>query len=234
MSRTRGWALLALLTLLPAAARAQRPGSEDVSRSYRERRTQLQREAEETARRLSELRSQRVALQARLENAIATDLRNRAQQLMMSNEQNALANLDSVLVVAQDNLLGQRDRFRALGEAVRARTGAVLVVLLRADSSQGQALASAELAVNNGVVATRTYSEQANAALRLGAVDQLYRANVLPARHTVRMTATINGQPVAQTVDVATQGETVTYVQFAVRNGQLVPTSWTSRGTTPF
>jgi hypothetical protein len=37
-----------------------------------------------------------------------------------------------------------------------------------------------------------------------------------------------------QTVNVAAAGESVTYVQFAVRNGQVVPTTWTSRGTTPF
>jgi hypothetical protein len=65
-------------------------------------------------------------------------------------------------------------------------------------------------------------------------VDQLYRSDVLPTRHSVRLQVTVNGQPVVQTIDVNTQGETVTYLQFAVRNGQLVPTTWTSRGTTPF
>ena len=81
---------------------------------------------------------------------------------------------------------------------------------------------------------SRSYSPTAVEALKLGAVDQLYRSDVLPTRHSVRMQATVNGQPVVQTIDINTQGETVTYVQFAVRNGQLVPTTWTSRGTTPF
>jgi hypothetical protein len=65
-------------------------------------------------------------------------------------------------------------------------------------------------------------------------VDQLYRADVLPTRHTVRIQVTVNGQPLTHSMEVGAQGETVTYVQFAVRNGQLVPTTWTSRGTAPF
>jgi hypothetical protein len=44
----------------------------------------------------------------------------------------------------------------------------------------------------------------------------------------------VNGQPMTQTINVSAAGETVTYVQFAIRNGQVVPTTWTSRGTTPF
>ncbi len=226
------WALLALLVMmLPTAVRAQET---DMQRAYAERRAQLQREAEETSQRLAELRSQRVMLQARLENAIAADLQARAQQLAMSEEQGALQQLDSILVASQDNLFAQRDRFRSLGQAVRARTGAVLVVLLRADSSDVQSLVTGELQVNNGVVATRTYTTEMNAALRLGAVDQLYRSDILPSRHSVRLMVMVNGQQVSQSVDVASQGETVTYVQFAVRNGQVVPTTWTSRGTTPF
>jgi hypothetical protein len=67
-----------------------------------------------------------------------------------------------------------------------------------------------------------------------GAVDQLYRSNVLPTSHTVVLQITVNGTPMTQTVNVSSAGETVTYVQFAVRNGQVVPTTWTSRGTTPF
>lgn len=233
MIRVR-WALLALAALLPAAASAQ---ATEMQRAYEERRAQLQRETEETTRRLNELRAQRVLLQARLEAAIAADLRNRAQQLMMSNEQTALQGLDTVLVQSQENLLAQRDRFRSLGEAVRSRTGAQLVVLLRADSADAASLntlTSADLEVNGGAVATRAYSTQAVEALRLGAVDQLYRADVLPTRHAVRILISVGGQRMEQSVNVDAPGETVTYVQFSVRNGQIVPTTWTSRGTTPF
>jgi hypothetical protein len=154
---------------------------------------------------------------------------------MMTTERDALIQLDAVLTASQDNLLAQRERFRSLGDAVRRRTGAVLVVLLRADSAaQGQTVTDARLEVDGAVAGTRTYSPAANEALKLGAVDQIYRSDVLPTRHSVRVQVTVNGQPVVQTIDVNTQGETVTYLQFAVRNGQLVPTTWTSRGTTPF
>jgi hypothetical protein len=233
MTRFR-WALLGVLAALPVAAGAQVPDRTPQQEAYERRRAQLTREIEETQRHLTELRTQRVALQARLENAIARDLQNRTQQLLMSEEQGALRGIDSILVLAQDNLIDQRERFRSLGDAVRRRTGAVLVVLLRADSSSAQALGGVELSVNNGVVATRSYSSEANRALQMGAVDQLYRSDVLPTRHAVRVQVTVNGQPFSQSVDVNAQGETVTYVQFAVRNGQLVPSTWTSRGTTPF
>lgn len=226
------WALLTLAALLPAAAGAQQP---DIQREvYERRRQELVRELQQTQERLQEIRGQRVQLQARIENVIAAAMEQRAQALLMSNEQAALRQLDSMLTVAQDNLLAQRDRYFAIGEAVRRQTGAVLVVLLRADSSEAQTLGTAELLVDNAPVATRSYTTSANNALALGAVDQLYRADVLPAPHSVRVQVVVNGQPISQSVDINTQGETVTYVQFAVRNGQLVATTWTSRGTTPF
>jgi hypothetical protein len=67
-------------------------------------------------------------------------------------------------------------------------------------------------------------------------VDQLYRSNVLPTTHTVSVTVTAGagGQPITQALTVNAPGETVTYVQFTMRNGQLVPSTWTSRGTAPF
>jgi hypothetical protein len=153
----------------------------------------------------------------------------------MSSERDALMQLDAILTSSQDNLIAQRERFRALGDAVRRRTGGVMVVLLRADSAaQGQTVTDARLEVDGAVAGTRTYSPAANEALKLGAVDQLYRSDVLPTRHSVRLQVTVNGQPITQTIDVNTLGATVTYLQFAVRSGQLVPTTWTSRGTTPF
>jgi hypothetical protein len=228
----RGLWAPALALLIPVAATAQRSPADEA---YDRRRAELVRELEATQQRLSELRGQRVQLQARIENVLAAELERRAQQLMMTTERDALMQLDAVLTASQDNLLAQRERFRALGDAVRRRTGAVLVVMLRADSAaQGQTLGDARLEVDGAVAVTRTYSPTANEALKLGAVDQLYRSDVLPTRHSVRLQVTVNGQPVVQTIDVNTQGETVTYLQFAVRNGRLVPTTWTSRGTTPF
>lgn len=229
----RGWWASALvLVVLPAAAAAQRSPADEA---YERRRAELVRELEQTQERLSELRGQRVQLQARIENVLAAELERRAQQLMMSQERDALMQLDAILTSSQDNLIAQRERFRSLGDAVRRGTGAVLVVLLRADSAgQGQSIGEARLEVDGAVAGTRTYTPTSNEALRLGAVDQLYRSDVLPTRHSVRMQVTLNGQPVVQTIDVNTLGETVTYLQFALRDGQLVPTTWTSRGTTPF
>ena len=40
---------------------------------------------------------------------------------MMSNERDALMQLDAILTSSQDNLIAQRERFRTLGDAVRRR-----------------------------------------------------------------------------------------------------------------
>lgn len=202
--------------------------------AYRQKREQLLRELEQTQRQLADIRAQRVELQTRIENVIARMMQERAQALLMSNEHNALQQLDAILTSAQDNLLAQRERFLALSDAVRARSGAVLVVLLRADSAPSQMLQNVDLQVDGVAVGERTYSAAANSALQLGAVDQLYRANVLPTPHTVTVNVVVDGRPVTQTLRVDANRDQVTYVQFAVRGGQLIPTTWTSQGTTPF
>src|SRR5688572_23494653 len=184
--------------------------------AYRTRRAQLVKELEETQKQLSDIRGQRVQLQTQIEGVIARMMEERANALLMTNEQNALQQLDAILTSSQDNLLDQRDRFLALGDAVKRKAGSVLVVMLRADSSGQQTLASATLTVDNASVAERTYTQTATGALALGAVDQLFRASVLPVAHTVVITVTVNGQPVTQTVTVTAPSESVTYVQFAV------------------
>lgn len=223
-------------TALAVAGFAAPAGAQDANQqAYRSKREQLTKELEQTQSQLTEIRSQRVQLQTRIEAVIAQMMRDRANALLLSNETSALQQLDAILTSSQDNLLAQRDRFTAIGEAVRGRSGAMLVVLIRADSSaSNQILNSATLQVDNAAVESRTYSMTANNALVNGAVDQLYRANVLPTGHTVTLQVTVNGTPVTQTINVSAAGQTVTYVQFAVRNGQVVPSTWTSRGTTPF
>lgn len=203
--------------------------------TYAQKRQQLVRELETTQNSLQELRGQRLQLAARIENVLAQVTEQRAQQLMLSSEQSALRQMDSLLTAAQDNLGDQRDRLMSLGDAVRRRTGAVLVVLFRADSSTSQEnVASAALTVDGTNAASRSYTETARSALRLGAVDEVFRASVLPTAHTVAINLMVNGQPVTQTVNVNASGDAVTYVQFALRNGQLVQTTWSSKGTTPF
>lgn len=203
--------------------------------SYATKRQALVQELERTQQALQQLRGERLTLSSRIENVIAQLTEQRAQQLMLSNEQVALRQMDSLLTAAQDNLGDQRDRLASLGDAIRRRSGAMIVVLFRADSSAtNDAIQSAALTVDGTSAATRSYTETARGALRLGAVDELFRASVLPTAHAVAMTVTVGGQAITQTVNVNASGEAVTYVQFALRNGQLVQTTWTSRGTTPF
>ena len=232
MKRFAVTAVLTMSLLLPALAAAQQ--ETPAQQAYKNRREQLVKELQNAQKAVAEIRGERVQLQTRIENVIAEALRQRAATLMLSNETRALNQLDSVLTLSQDNLLAQRDRFTLIGDAVRRRTGAVLVVLLRADSTQNQLIQTASLSVNNAPIESRTYSVTANSALSMGAVDQLYRANVLPTSHTVTLNTVVNNQPVTQTVTVNVPTESVTYVQFAVRNGQVTQTTWTSRGTTPF
>ena len=228
---------VALMALVAVGASTRASAQQNANQqAYTQKREELVKELQQAQAQLADIRSQRVQLQARIENVIAQMMQQRAQALLMSNEMNALQQLDAMLTSSQDNLVEQRDRFTTIANAVRRRSGAVLVVLLRADSSTGpgQILGATTLEVDNAPVENRTYTVTANGALRMGAVDQLYRADVLPTPHTVAINITVNGQPMTQTVNVSAAGETVTYVQFAVRNGQVVPTTWTSRGTTPF
>ncbi len=222
------WTVLFGAALLPSALCAQ-----TETETYDKRRADLVKSLQATQSQLSEVRSQRLQLQARIENLLAASMQQRARQLAMSDEQTALQQLDAMLLNAQNSLLEQRDRVSALGDAVRRRTGSVLVVLLRADSSQAQTISNATLDVNGSSAGGREYSATANNALRMGAVDELYRSDVIPANYSVKVQVRVNNLPVVQNVDVVAQAETVTYVQFAVRNGQLVPTTWTSKSTTP-
>lgn len=228
--------VVAMLALVAVSASTRASAQDANQQAYKSKREELVKELQQAQAQLADIRSQRVQLQARIENVIAQMMQQRAQALLMSNEMNALQQLDAMLTSSQDNLVDQRDRFTTIANAVRRRSGSVLVVLLRADSSTGpsQLLGATTLQVDNAPVESRTYTVTANGALRMGAVDQLYRADVLPTPHTVSINVTVNGQPMTQTVNVSAAGETVTYVQFAVRNGQVVPTTWTSRGTTPF
>ena len=227
---------LAVCTLLSAGTlQAQQGARTAQQQAYEQKREELMRELEESQKRLAELRGQRVELSTRIENVIARMLEERARALLMTNEQSALQELDAILTSSQDNLLAQRDRFNALGDVVRRRGGAVLVVLLRADSSTtNQLLGQVTLQIDNQPVANRTYTVTSNNALSLGAVDPLYRSNVLPTAHRINLSATVDGRPVTSGLDVTAAGAAVTYVQFAIRNGQIVHTTWTSRGTTPF
>jgi hypothetical protein len=201
---------------------------------YETRRAQLVQQLREAQSELSELRGDRVRVEARVDNALAQSLEQRARLLLLSPEQGALLQLDSMLASAQDRMQDQRDRMQSLGDAVRRRSGAVLVVLLSADSLPAGGLGGVKVVIDSAGAITRGYSPVAIEALQHGAVDQLYRSEVLPTSHDVWVTASIGGQQVEQRVAVEAKEGTVTYLQFSVLNGQLVPSTWTSRGTSPF
>lgn len=229
MRRTALAALVILAAAVPVGAKAQQDDA-----SYKEKRAQLVNELSSTQKSLDQLKGERLQLATRIDNAMSRLAQARAQQLMLSNEAGALLQIDSLLTSAQDNLAGQRDRLQELGNAVRRSTGAMIVVLFRGDSASGAAASNASLSIDGATPVTRSYTSTAADALRLGAVDEVFRGSVLPTEHTVAFTVNVNGQPMTQSLSVNAGGESVTYVQFALRNGQLVPTTWTSRGTTPF
>jgi len=202
--------------------------------TYKARREQLAKELEATEKALADAKGQRAQLQARVESLIAQAMQERAQTLLLSNEQTALQQLDALISTSQDNLMAQRERFSSLSDAIGARTGATLIVLLRADSSQSQTVQSAVVTVDSVAGETRTYSGQASSALARGAVDQVYRAPVVPADHAVAIQITVDGKTVTGATTVPAARQSVTYVQFVVRNGQVTSSTWTSRGTGPF
>lgn len=224
MKRITILAALALTTALPVAGRAQ-------DQTYKEKRTQITKDLGDAQKTLEQTRSDRLAASAKIENTIATVTAQRAQALSMSSEENALRQLDSILTVSQDNLAAQKDRFNLLGGAIKGRTGTQIVVLLRSDAS---AVDGVDVEVDGSAAGTHSYSGATSAALKAGAVDELFRSAALPTAHKVTARVRINGQVVSQQADVTAASGAVTYVQFAVRNGQVVVTTWTSRSTTPF
>lgn len=231
---TKGTLLVLAVTLSLPLASTRAALAQPPDASYKAKRDQLTKELEETQKALADARGQRAQLQARLEGLIAQAMQERAQALLLSNEQTALQQLDALLSTSQGNLLAQRERFAALSDAVGSRAGATLVVLLRADSSQAQTIQSAVVTVDSVGGEPRTYTSQASGALARGAVDQLYRSPVVPTEHTVAIQVTVDGRSLTGTATVPAARQSVTYVQFAVRNGQVTSSTWTSRGTGPF
>lgn len=228
MTRRALLAVLALTFAAPLSARAQSDAD------YKAKKEQLSKELEATQKALADAKGQRAQLQARVESLIAQAMQERAQALLLSNEQTALQQLDALLSTSQDNLSAQRDRFALLSDAISTRSGATLVILLRADSSQAQNVQAATATVDSVAAQPRTYNAKASGALARGAVDQLYRAPVVPADHSVTVQITVDGRTLTSSANVAAAKQATTYVQFVVRNGQVTSTSWTSQGGGPF
>ncbi len=230
---SRALRILGVVVLVPAAMPAQQTDSSTMQQAYEQRRVELLKDLQQTQDSLGSLRSQRVRLESHIDNVLAQSTEQRAQQLLISGDLNALLQLDAVLAQAQENMTAQRDRMTALGDAVRKRAGAVLVVLFRADSSPDGAVTALELSIDNTGAATRAYSPTMAHALSQGAVDELYNAEMLPTVHTVEAKTTVGGQPVTAALNVQTAANMVTYVQFSAKDGKVTSSTWTSQGTTP-
>ena len=234
MTRGLRGAAAALTLALAIVVQPRGALAQSADSSYKTKREQLAKELEATQKALADAKGQRAQLQARVDSIMAQTMQERAQALLLSNEQTSLQQLDALLATSQNNLSAQRERFAALSDAIDARTGATLIVLLRADSSQAQTIQSAVVTIDSVGGQPRTYSGQASTALARGAVDQLYRASVMPAEHTVAIQITVDGRTLTGTTSVPAARQSVTYVQFLVRNGQVTSSTWASRGTGPF
>jgi hypothetical protein len=181
---------------------------------------------------LEAARRQRLALEAALERQLATGIAERARNLAMSDEAGALQRLETLLDSAQARLLVQRDRIRMLRDAATQTDKAVLVILLRADAlPEGELGAVVMLDGFQQKVVTVT-PERARTLLA-GAADELFRGEVTPEEHKIVVTIAARGLSAGETVTLPTAAREVRYVEFALKNGRLVPTTWTSRSSAP-
>ena len=111
--------VVATLALMAVGASTRASAQDANQQAYKSKREELVKELQQAQAQLADIRSQRVQLQARIENVIAQMMQQRAQALLMSNEMNALQQLDAMLTSSQDNLVEQRDRFTTIANAVR-------------------------------------------------------------------------------------------------------------------
>jgi len=178
-------------------------------------------------------RKQRLELEARLERELAAEIAQRAQQLAMGGEIGALQRLELLLDSAQARLLVQRDRIRLLGDAARTPGASVLVVLLRMDQMPAGELGSV-LILDGNQAGTRTFGAEEAKALAAGAAAELYRGEVPPSSHRVLLQVAGRGLNSGATIEVPAAPQQITYVEFSLRGGTLVATTWTSSSSPGF
>jgi hypothetical protein len=208
--------------------------TDTANASYQARRQATLKQIATDEKALQELHAGRLQLESRIEAVAAKAAENRTNELMLSHQTTALRQLDSVLTSSQDNLLAQRDRFLSLGVMVRERASAQLIVVVRVDSGQQiDRMETLSLQIDSANTVSRHYTPAAVDALNAGAADEVYHSTVLPANHLVTVSASVNGQVQTQAVSVDVPAGAATYVQFAVRNGQLVQSTWTNRSSSP-
>jgi hypothetical protein len=210
----------------PDTASSTLPSEQD----YSSKRQATMSDIKTAQHKLAELRTERIELESRVDSVAVKATQKRASELLLSHETTALRSLDSMLTSSQEILLAQRDRFLSLGEAVRRRADAELVVVVRVDSGTGsQHVEGLTVQVDSAPAAERRYSDAANDALSAGAVDEVYHSNVLPSTHAVTLTMSLNGSSQTKAVSVDVPTGAITYVQFTVHAGQLALSTWINR-----
>ena len=93
--------VVATLALMAVGASTRASAQDANQQAYKSKREELVKELQQAQAQLADIRSQRVQLQARIENVIAQMMQQRAQALLMSNEMNALQQLDAMLTSSQ-------------------------------------------------------------------------------------------------------------------------------------
>ncbi|MBI3568644.1 MAG: hypothetical protein HY084_10655 [Gemmatimonadetes bacterium] len=217
---------LLLLSSLPLSAQqkpAQPPQSkEDAAKALRTLQDQIE-----------TMRKQRLELEAQAERTLSLEVGERAKRLAMGGEAGALQKLEFLLDSAQNRLIVQRDRIRLLKDvAATNQQTAVVVVLLRADVLPAGALTAA-LTVDGNPLSTVRLTPVRAKAVAAGAADELYRAEIAPTGHTLKLDFTGQGLTAGESITIPAAPNQVTYVEFVITARKMTATTWTNRAT-PF
>lgn len=177
-------------------------------------------------------RRQRLAVEAAIEREMAASIADRAKNLAMSEQAGALQRIETLLDSAQARLLVQRDRIRLLRDAATQTDKAVLVVLLRVDVlPEGDV--GAVVVIDDDQQKVVAMSPERARTLAAGGADELYRGEVAPVDHKIVVSVAARGLSASEALTLPTNPREVRYVEFALRNGRLVPTTWASRSMVP-
>jgi len=179
---------------------------------------------------LDAARKARLALEAAVERQLATTMVERARTLAMSNEATALQQLEALLDSAQGRLLVQRDRIRLLRDAATRTDKAILVILVRVENAPAGSF-DVSVAINGENQAPVNIAGERARALAAGGAEEIYRAEVVPSEHRISVSLVGPGIAVTAPITLPTTLREIRYVEFSLKAGRLVPTTWTSRAS---
>ena len=177
------------------------------------------------------MRAQRLKLEARTDSVLARDISDRAKRLAMGGEVGALQQLELLLDSAQSRLLAQRDRIRLLKDGSQQIAQAMLVVLVRADALPAGDVAVV-LLVDGVQVKVVTFKPDQAKTLTAGASEEVFRGEIAPVEHKIFLQVAGKGLSAGEVVTIPAAPRGVTYVEFVLKGGRLVPTTWTAKSST--